>query len=364
MNSVHKLITLILLSTLFVVGCTESSKEEAGVKVGVIMPLSGPTVEAGQNIRKGLELGQDYVLSTQDINIEFIYEDGKCSGSEALSSYNKLKQNEEIKILTGFACSSEVLSIAPLLEEDDTYVVPITASSPLISDASGNIFRVSPNDKQDALLHSKYISETQKTGKKIGIIYLKNDYGVAIRNILVRDLDNRGYITKEESFTYGESNFRDIIIKMQHNEVEMISFIGYPENSLLFLQSMAEANYAIPVLGSWGTLSDEFFRKDNEDLLTNYLVTYFGGYSKKFETMYEHKYNENPPIYSDFAFDSVLVIAQAHELNGMLGDSFSNTHIQDGATGSISFDKKGDRLGLHTSLYKIKDGRLECEFSC
>lgn len=344
---------LLFITILLLAACTTGNVvQEDVVTIGVITPLSGFTAETGENVKKGLELGREYVARA-GVNIKFVYEDGQCSGNEAVKAFNKLRLHD-IKIITGFVCSSEVLPIAPLLE--DEFLIPVTSSSPLISDASDQIFRVAPNDFEDALLHFNYIQDQYATNEPVGIVYIENDYGVSIKDILVSRLEAAGYSVIVEGFSYGETDFKTTLLKL---DVPVISLIAYPENSLVFMKALKEHNKQTLVLGTFATLSDESF--DN-DLLDNYLVTNFGESNDEFERLYWEKYNEEPVMYSNFAYDSVLVIAELVKAGEVTPEAFAAIDIV-GATGRISFDEHGDRKGLVSGLYKINDG-IVCEYGC
>jgi branched-chain amino acid transport system substrate-binding protein len=349
----------------FIIILSNQEKDEEVIKIGVITPLTGFTAESGQNVKLGLDLGRDFIYERDGINFQLVYEDGKCLGAEAISAFKKLNLDKDIQIITGFICSSEVLPIAPLLENSNKILVPSVASSPLISDASNSIFRVAPNDKEDALLHFDYIQENYNANQTIGITYINNDYGVAIKDILERELISRGYKVELESFNFGDSDFRTIIQKYKNKDVEIISFIGYPENSVVFLRQAYELNVNKTILGSWGTLSDEFFKQENQFFLEDFLVTSFGDMSSEFETLFKEKYNREPVAYSDFGFDSMLVLAEIYrEGEENIEEKIKLINIENGATGDISFDEKGDRVGLKTRLYSITEQNLICKFGC
>ena len=252
-----------------------------------------------------------------------------------------------------------------MLKNSDKILIPSIASSPLISDASDKIFRVSPNDKEDALLHFNYIKDNYGLNSVVGIIYINNDYGVAIKDILKRELVLAGYEVELEPFNFGDSDFRTVIQKFKSMKAEIISFIGYPENSVLFLKQAHELRLNKKILGSFGTFSDEFFKLENQFFAEDYLVTFFGGTSSKFKELFREKYNQEPVTFSDFGFDSMLVLAELYKKGkDNLYERIQLISIKGGATGKISFDKKGDRVGLKAGLYSITEQNLICEFNC
>jgi branched-chain amino acid transport system substrate-binding protein len=241
------------------------------------------------------------------------------------------------------------------------------ASSPLIANSSEWLYRSGINDKHDALIQRDYILENYDSSDKIGIVYINNDYGVAIKNILEEELKLEGYSIETESFNFGTSDFRTIINKFKNRDVKVISFVGYPENSPIFLRQIIELDFNGKILGSMGTISDEFFKLENEDLTKNYLVVFFGKMELEdtiFYSRFKERYGMSPTVYSDFAFDSMLVIGKLLEQGEISKNSFENVFIENAATGYIGFDNLREREGLETSLARFERGKLICEFGC
>lgn len=78
-------------------GCTTSSttssSEKKVVKVGVIAPLSGPGATYGADAVNTYKFTFERMKQEgkmKDYDVQFVYEDGKCSGKDAASAAQKL----------------------------------------------------------------------------------------------------------------------------------------------------------------------------------------------------------------------------------------------------------------------------------
>ena len=88
-----------------------TASAEPKIKIGVIAPLSGPAAELGTQIKNGIEVAKKDLKS----NVEFIYEDGACNATAALTAARKLTNMNNVPVVIGPLCSPPFLSVAPLL---------------------------------------------------------------------------------------------------------------------------------------------------------------------------------------------------------------------------------------------------------
>ena len=122
----HKLISLVivLLIVLLAIGAaitfyaTAPTEKQKIIKIGAILPLSGSTAFVGQDLQEGID------LAVLDINndggiagrkLEIVYEDSRGNAKEGVTSYQKLRAQEDVKFFIT-TLSDVTLSIAPLAE--------------------------------------------------------------------------------------------------------------------------------------------------------------------------------------------------------------------------------------------------------
>ncbi len=100
------------------------------IKIGVLVPLTGSAAEYGKNAENGIELATKEINNNGGVDgrkLELFVEDTKCDSKESLTSFNKLVEVNDVSVLLGTACSSEVLSIAPLLSDKKIPIISACA---------------------------------------------------------------------------------------------------------------------------------------------------------------------------------------------------------------------------------------------
>jgi len=102
------------------------------IKLGVSSALSGDAATYGLDIKDALLFAnQKY----GDGRYEFVFEDDRCSGRDAVSVAHKLIDIDKVDAVLGFACSGAALAALPIYEKAHIPVMVTTASSPKIRDA-------------------------------------------------------------------------------------------------------------------------------------------------------------------------------------------------------------------------------------
>jgi len=143
------IISILLLILTLVTSCAPQQQEQ--LKVGVIIPLTGPAAIWGQNIKNGIELSnQD--LKTKGIDIKIIYEDSQASPTIGLTAYNKLKSIDNVDVLI-VAVSRVSVPIIPLADKDQIPMFMTLTASKGAADKSPYAFRFFATAEQFAYPH-------------------------------------------------------------------------------------------------------------------------------------------------------------------------------------------------------------------
>ncbi len=229
---------VIALSSLVVMGCGSSMVEGDGVlKVGVIAPLSGNAAQYGEETQRILSATLAEINANGGYNgsdVELIYEDGKCSGSDAVTAFQKLVDIDSVDAIIPF-CSSESLAIAPLTESVQMLAVSGTSSNPEIEGASPYLFSFSYSD---AVIGETMVAELDKF-EKIALISEQNDYNIGLKNIVEENLGDK--VVLSESFEATTTDFRNSIEKLANSGADAIFLNPYPgQNATNLAKQMSE----------------------------------------------------------------------------------------------------------------------------
>ena len=146
---------LFMLSAISVIlfsACSQNSDMiEDTVRVGVLVPLSGPYAVAGEDIISGVKEGFGD-------SVDIITEDTKCLPTDALTAYKKLNDVDGVDLFIGPACGSPQEVVAKASEEKDVILLPSAASEELFSSGNYNIFQTQYSLEKESRFMAEKIS--------------------------------------------------------------------------------------------------------------------------------------------------------------------------------------------------------------
>ncbi len=337
------------------------------VKIGVLTALTGNMAEYGNNIKNGIELAVEEINGGGGINgrqIALFYEDSKCEPMEAVNGFSKLADTQMLNIVLGTLCSGETLAIAPIANEKKILVISAGASSPEITEAGDYIFRVYPSDDYEAGVAADIIFN-KLNRSEVSIIYLNNDYGIALRDVFKKKfVAMGGKILNEESYLQNSKDFRTQLTKIKEKNPQLIYIIGYPIEGGLLIRQIKELGINTLIFGSSGLKANDFINKGGgaaEGMILAAPSEVSSGKRQEFVKNYERKFYLNPGLASDMAYDSVYILKEALTNTKNIEEIKNNLYkIKEfeGASGKFGFDSNGDRVGLEYDLLIIKNGQF------
>ncbi len=119
--------------------------QAADVKIGVVLPFSGPNADLGHQIDKAFDL---YIkLHAKDIaphKVTIIKRDeGPPTGAQAKTVTTELITNDKVQILTGFVFSPSAIALAPVINQAKMPMVIANAGTAWITNLSPYYVRLS-----------------------------------------------------------------------------------------------------------------------------------------------------------------------------------------------------------------------------
>ncbi|MGE0564467.1 MAG: ABC transporter substrate-binding protein [Pseudolabrys sp.] len=137
--------TLGWISGVAMAGLIATAAPAETIKMGVVLPFSGPNADLGHQIDKAFNL---YVkLHAKDIaphKVEIIKRDeGPPNGQQAKTVTTELITNDKVQILTGFVFSPSAIALAPVITQAKTPMVIANAGTAWITNLSPYYVRLS-----------------------------------------------------------------------------------------------------------------------------------------------------------------------------------------------------------------------------
>lgn len=193
------------------------------VKIGFVWPLSGDAAAYGQDAQKVVAYRLDQInqkAGDNGVKFEVVYEDGKCTGNDAVSAFQKLVDVDGVKFILGGGCSSETLGMAPLAETNKVVVLSAGSSNPKIEDLNDYVFSLSYSDKKTG----EDLAKEMSVYKKVAVITEQNDYNIGIRDTFLETLKQYPNVTvvANEAFPKGGTDFRGVLEKIRQAGPEAV----------------------------------------------------------------------------------------------------------------------------------------------
>ena len=348
------------------------NKEPEVIKIGVISSLSGDAAAFGQQAQKI----SDYLLESinkaaaeKNKKIELIYEDGKCTGTDAVAAYQKLTNIDGVKYIIGGLCSSETMGILPLTKSgQNVLTISAMSSNPKINNASPFSFSFSYDDNVNA----KMLAEKLSKYSNIAIINEQNDYNMGIKSALLESLKQypNTKIVADETFPKGATDVRTIIQKVNKTKPEAVFINTNPGvTTESVLKQIAESGYwkQWKLFGGDAFLSESSLRVVNKEVVEGATVINapkvtsqnFLDLKKKIEDA-KGSVNDIGDFYAASTADATKVMSDlAIEFGNNVQEARNAlaTRTFSGYIGDISF-KNSSFPDIKASVFTVKDYKL------
>lgn len=215
---------------------TVSLSAQQELKVGVVLPLTGPVAEYGAAARNGIELArkENPVLFS---DIEFLYEDHKYEGRMALSAFNKLVtvDNIDLMYLWGYG---PVQAVAPVAEQRKQPLIAVTGEQG-IALKRDYIVRFCYHGEQAALEILPYLRK--KGVKKIGILKTELAFINSILDGLRKNLADGESVEVIDSFQFENTDFKSSITRLKSMSYDAVGvFLGSGQISQFYRQAASQ----------------------------------------------------------------------------------------------------------------------------
>lgn len=325
------------------------------IKIGIILPLTGPGAIYGNDIKKGIELA--YNESPLKNQIKLLYQDDAADVTKGINAYNQLKY-KNVSIIIGGIMSSVANALMPLANKDKIILFSPKATTPKLSIENDYFFRIWPIDNLDGKFSAQYITDSLKL-KKIAIFYSNSEYGIGIKNIFIENLNNKkSTVVFDEGFENGQTDFKSQILKIKNTNPDVVFIPAYLKEIVQILKQANELNCVFYISGvssffdnevkvaSGGLVNKIFFTYPEYSTNSNNPVT------KIFVDRFKNEYKgQAPNAFSAHGYDSYKIIEtnlqslikkQQKITSDNIKLSFENMDLFNGATGNFKFNKYGD----------------------
>jgi branched-chain amino acid transport system substrate-binding protein len=320
------------------------------LKVGVVLPLTGPAAYVGTSVRNGMDLAAEQ-LNVKGRSITLIYEDSADETRHAVSAYRKLVSADRVPVVV--CVSGGWKALIPLAEEDKR-VLFLTAVSPAqVGAMSPWTFRFFLSADSDATLMARYAKETLNL-ETAALVYVNDEFGNSYREVFTRAFEGAGgRVVLAEGISPTQTDFRTSLTRIKGRNPDAVYLLAYGNNMALVPVQMRELGIEATLL-SLGTIGQpDILRQAGEAAVGAYYTsTDFNTFAPQtpeleaFVEQYTARYQQPPVFFEVFGFDTVNLLAHAADSKNATPDAIRAglLAIRDfnAASGDITFSGDGE----------------------
>lgn len=369
-----KIFSLVLILALTMVSMSVFAQGDAEgtgpIKIGVGGAHSGdlasygiPSVHAAELVaEKWNEAGG--VLGRQ---LELIVEDDQCKPEIATNTAAKLL-GENVVAVMGHICSGATKAALGIYVDSEIITISPSATNPPLTKSGDypNFFRTIAPDDAQAVTETNFIVDELGL-ESVAILHDKGDYGKGFATFMREYLLEEGVeVVLFEGITPGALDYNAVVNKVANSDAEGLVWGGYhPEASKLVTQ-MRNKGMDMPFLSEDGVKDETFIAVAGEFAEGVYAT---GPVDTSDNPLYIEateahvdKYGEKPGAFFHNAYAATEALLNAIDKAGSteyaaIKDALTSEYVET-PLGKISFDDKGDAIGVGFSVYQVQDGEF------
>ncbi|MCL5010896.1 MAG: ABC transporter substrate-binding protein [Patescibacteria group bacterium] len=373
MSKILKMILMFVIVIAAVVGiwCGINKKStlppttKEPIKIGAILPLTGPAANLGNYAKEGIDLAIEEINQQSGTNgptLKVIYEDSQSQNQQAVTAVNKLVNVDKVPVVFVFT-TSDTDAVLPIIKETKVILWTNTVTPGITEKGNGYVFRNGTGFEKDLqamfdLINNKF------QDKKLAVIYFQFDFSQWLISQLKENLGNR--FAGTEVFERGATDFRGQLTKLKDAKPDLLYVFAYNEAGLIMKQARelgmdcqflappgfeSQQNLLVAGPAAEGTIYT------NPDFITNSSEPRIVDFQKKFMA----KYNKQPEVWAATWYDAIKILALAIKNNNNNPEAIKNELLKiqnyQGVTGNTSFKQNGD-VEKPVILKTVKDGQF------
>jgi branched-chain amino acid transport system substrate-binding protein len=352
-----------------VLAAASARAEDKTIKIGALLPMSGPGSYFGAQDKQGIELALEQINKTgvNGHKLEVRYEDSGCSPLPATQAAKRLIEQYKPDVVIGEECSDATLAIMPLMEEANVPLLNAGSSSIKITEP-GNpwTFRIMPNEVMQGvdIATNAYKRLNARTAV---LLYENTNAGIGNAKVFNETFTKLGgKILADIGFGRDVNDFTSIATRIAGlGAVDVIPTYTLEGQGLKITQALAQAGVtkggggkAIQLGTIW--LPFGFEQKAGKAALGYIRIVQFDPTDQRpavrdFIAAFKAKYNQEPTHLHAHAYDQITLIADAIKRGARdaksIRDALAATKNFSGVTGSAEFDKTNQNVKMDTVHY-------------
>jgi branched-chain amino acid transport system substrate-binding protein len=360
------------------------------VKIGNIIPLSGPSASVGVQGKDVREMAVEEINNAGGIKslggakIEMIYVDSKSDPTVGVTEAERLINSEKVHLLTGCWNSAVTYPTTQVAERYGIpFIVPVSVRDTITERGFKYVFRIAAKDSWWTRDQFRFLKDMEKEFnveiKTLAFVYENGDWGTGFAAGWKKLAKEFGYeVVLDEPYPSTASDLSPVVMKMKKAHADVVMLVSNAADAILLTNTMAELKVSPKaVIASGGGHADPKYLdncKKNADYVFDEVEweTDLGKPGvQEINAKFKERYGYNLAGESVDAYASMYVIADALERAGSLNpkkirDALAATKLDSGPAmivsyDAIEFDKDGQNKNAGIVIVQVREmnGKME-----
>ena len=354
------------------------------VRIGNIIPLSGPSASVGQQGKNAREMAVEEINAAGGIKslggakLEMLYADSESKPEKGVAEAERMINTEKVHLLTGCWNSAVTYPTTAVAERYGIpFVVPVSVADKITEQGFKTVFRIAAKDGWWTRDQFAFLADIQKEFgtpiKKLAFVYENGDWGKGFAGQWRELAQKGGYeIVLDEPYPSTATDLSPVVQKIRRAQPDALLLVSNAADAILLTNTLAEYKVKLKaIIGSGGGHADPSFLAatgDNARYLFD-IVEWETDVNKpgvkEINAKFKERYGYNLAGESVDAYIATYVIADALERAGSLDPekirkALAETNLRSGPAmiasyDAIEFDSNGQNKHAALSIVQIGD---------
>jgi branched-chain amino acid transport system substrate-binding protein len=324
---------------------------------------TGDAGALGLNMVYGIETALDEYNKDADCKVELKQFDSQGNPEKAPALATQIVNDETIVGLIGPGFSGESLATGKTFFEAGLPSISPSATNVTITEQGWTTWhRVIGNDEAQGAADAKYLMETVGA-KKIYVVDDAQDYSVGLAGVVKKALGDM--MVGSDQIQVGQTDMSAVVQKVTSSGADAVFYAGYYTEAGLLAKQLRQADFKGTFMSGDGAQDPAFVKVAGNAADGALLSAPAGPAPADFAQKVKDVTGNDAGLYTTQSYDAANIFLaalddgakDAQAINEFIG-SYST---EDGASGPISFDDKGDIEQSTIYVYKVEGGKLDTE---
>lgn len=351
----------------------KAAENEGDVVVAVVWPW-----EARKEIRfgEGLDLAVEEINARGGINgrtLRLLREDDRGSVNEGRLVAQRLAENTDVVAVIGHLHSYVTVPAAAIYDLSGLVMLsPASTDAELTSKGYERVFRGIFTDRDTGRQMADYAAS--QGFRRIGIYYVRNDYGRALANAFEERASGAGLsiaarASYDDSQAPTERSFANTLEEWTQMELDAIFVAGQVPHAGHLVREIRRHGIQVPILGGDAMSSPALVQIGGEAAEGTVVISPFHATEprpevQRFTAAFAKRFSTDPDPGSALGYDAIRILAHAMERAGSadpekVAPALRGLRDWGGVTGSFTFDSRGDLKERRLVKLVVRNGEFE-----